>query len=174
MQIKKVVLPIAILVFTGLVCFADEVKHAAAVTVDSIDTAAKTVTVKTADGTKDTFKYTSDETVKGVSKGGSFVVHYTGEGADKTATGFDDVGKSGWKGVKGTVVSVDHASKTVVVKAADGTEWTFHASEKCMVETGKGAGEFGSETGKGIAKGSAVTVHFTEEGGKKLVHLFKF
>ena len=84
--------------------------------------------------------------------------------------------------ISGTVKSVDHATKTMVVKTADGTEhtvkWTDHTVIKGAKDTGKGVA-VGSEdtakatakgtedTGKGIAEGSKVTVHYTEKAGEK-------
>lgn len=183
-MLKRIGLGIVALFFVGAVCFADDVSHAMVVSVEKVDDATKTVAVKTADGTEDVFKYTEKTTVTGakdVAKVSDlagkdayhFVVHYTKVGADKVATGFEYAGKGTWKATKATVVAVDHGAHTVTVKTADGAEWTMHASEHCTVETGKGIGKFGSETGKGIATGSQVTVHYTEEGGKKVAHFFK-
>ena len=149
-----------------------------------MDQAAKTIAVTTADGTVKVFKYTEKTTVTGakdVAKVADlagketyhFVVHYTKVGAEEVATGLEYAGKGTWKATKATVVAVDHSAHTVTVKTADGAETTFHASEHCTVETGKGIGKFGSESGKSIATGSQVTVHYTEEGGKKVAHFFK-
>lgn len=62
--------------------------------------------------------------------------------------------------VKGTVKSVDKASKTMVVKTADGTEHTVKWTDKTAWEGTKASGE-------GIAEGSKVTVKCTEKGGEK-------
>ena len=62
--------------------------------------------------------------------------------------------------VKGTVKSVDKASKTMVVKTADGTEQTVKWTDKTTVEGGKDVGE-------GVAEGSKVTVKYTEKAGEK-------
>jgi hypothetical protein len=75
--------------------------------------------------------------------------------------------------VKGTVTAVNSAANTVTVKTKDGTVETFQLSAKCTVETGKGAAKAGTESGKGVATGSEVTVHYTEESGKKVAHFFK-
>lgn len=71
----------------------------------------------------------------------------------------------------GIVKHVDKDTKTVVVKATDGTEQTFKYTEKTTVQGAKDAG-------KGIAKGSndayldaktgaKVTVKYTEKGADK-------
>ncbi|HEY6292580.1 MAG TPA: hypothetical protein VI455_13610 [Terriglobia bacterium] len=73
-------------------------------TIDSVDKDAGTVVVKAADGTKHTFKYTGDTSVKGIEdaakatdlatkKGTKVAIHYTGKGADKTADSIEDAGK---------------------------------------------------------------------------------
>jgi len=62
--------------------------------------------------------------------------------------------------VKGVVKSVDKDTKTMVVKAADGTEHTIKWTDKTTVEGGK-------EIGKGIAEGSKVSVKYTEKAGEK-------
>jgi hypothetical protein len=61
---------------------------------------------------------------------------------------------------KGVVKSVDKGSKTMVVKAADGTEHTIKWTDKTAVDGGK-------DIGKGIAEGSKVSVKYTEIGGEK-------
>ena len=62
--------------------------------------------------------------------------------------------------VKGTVKSVDKTSKTIVVKAADGTEHTVKWTDKTTWEGMK-------DTGEGVAEGSKVTVKYTEKAGEK-------
>jgi Cu/Ag efflux protein CusF len=58
--------------------------------------------------------------------------------------------------VKGTVKHIDKDTKTMVVKAGDGTEWT----DKTTVEGGK-------DIGDGIKEGSKVSVKYTEKAGEK-------
>jgi hypothetical protein len=183
-MLKRITFGILALLFIGAICFADEATHAVVVSVEKVDDAAKTVAVKTADGAVEVFKYTEKTTVTGAKDFAKvadlagketyhFVVHYTTVGADKVATGFEYAGKGTWKATKATVVAVDDSAKTVTVKTADGAEWTMHTSEHCTVDTGKGVEKMSSESGKGIATGSEVTVHYTEEGGKKVAHFFK-
>jgi len=64
------------------------------------------------------------------------------------------------------VSKIGAGGKTVVVKLADGTEQTFET-------TGHAAAEIGSATAAGTEKVAKVTVHYTEEGGKKVAHFFK-
>lgn len=73
--------------------------------------------------------------------------------------------------LSGVVKSVDKASKTVVVKTADGTEETVKYTSKTTVEgtkdAGKGVEKGSAETFLGAKKGSKVTIHYTEKAGKK-------
>jgi Cu/Ag efflux protein CusF len=62
--------------------------------------------------------------------------------------------------VKGVVKSVDKDSKTIVVKAGDGTEHTIKWTDKTTVDGAKDIGE-------GVAEGSKVTVKYTEKAGEK-------
>lgn len=62
--------------------------------------------------------------------------------------------------VKGTVKSIDKDSKTMVVKASDGTEHSIKWTDKTSVAGGK-------DIGKGIGEGSKVSVKYTEKAGEK-------
>jgi hypothetical protein len=62
--------------------------------------------------------------------------------------------------VKGVVKSVDKDSKTIVVKAADGTEHTIKWTDKTAVAGGK-------DVGDAFAEGSKVSVKYTEKAGEK-------
>lgn len=62
--------------------------------------------------------------------------------------------------LKGIVKSVDKDSKTMVVKAEDGTEHTIKWTDKTTMAGMK-------DTGKGIEEGSKVSVKYTEAGGEK-------
>jgi hypothetical protein len=156
---------------------SNPVEHAVTGTVEAVDTGAKTIAVKTADGTVETVKVTDHTTVTGLKdgakytdlaaeKGAHIVVRYTEDGGKKTATGVDYVGKGTEKVLKGTVVAVDNGAKTVTIKTAQGTEEVVKMSGRAVVDTGKG-------TAKGVEKGSEVTVHFTEVSGQKIGHFFK-
>ena len=73
--------------------------------------------------------------------------------------------------VSGVVKSVDKASKTVVVKTADGTEHTIKYTDQTTVKAAKDTGK-GVETGSvdtylDAKKGATVTVKYTEKDGEK-------
>jgi hypothetical protein len=68
--------------------------------------------------------------------------------------------------VSGIVKHIDHGTKTMVVKTTDGTEHTIKYTDKTSWEGTKDAG-------KGLKKGSQVTVHYTEKGGEKTADAVK-
>ncbi|MFZ0704564.1 MAG: hypothetical protein WAM71_03090 [Candidatus Korobacteraceae bacterium] len=68
--------------------------------------------------------------------------------------------------VSGVVKHVDKDSKTMVVKATDGTEHTIKYTDKT---TWKGT----KDAGKDIQEGSKVSVKYTEKGGEKTADAVK-
>src|SRR5260370_36653104 len=87
--------------------------HVISGTVEKVDAGAKTVAVKTADGTVETLKFTEKTTVHGPKdapngadlvgkEGGHVIVHATGEGASKTAHSVEWLGRKTPQAPKGT------------------------------------------------------------------------
>jgi len=148
--------------------------------VTKVDAGAKTIGVKTADGTEHTLHFVAATTVhgaqatatgakdsfRGLTEGSEVVAHYTKKGTEETAVEVDKVGKDGLHAVDGTVSDVSADGKTVVVKAADGTEHTFRVVGRDTVASAK-------EIGKGADKGAKVTVYYTESAGKKVARFFQ-
>jgi len=159
---------------------AQDVVSAVHGTITKLDSAAKTGVVKTKDGTEHTIKFVDKTTVHGVdatatgakdafhglTEGTEVVAHYTSKGTEKTAVEIDKVGKDGIKSVDGTITHIDHAGKTMTVKAADGTEDTFRLSGHATADAGK-------DIAKGSEKSAKVTVYYTEDAGKKVAHFFE-
>ena len=73
--------------------------------------------------------------------------------------------------VSGTVKHIDKGTKTVVIKATDGTEHTIKYTDQTVVEgtkdAGKGVEKGSAETFLGAKKGAKVTVRYTEKGAEK-------
>jgi hypothetical protein len=163
---------------------ADDVVSAVHGTISKLDSATKTVAIKTADGTEHSVKFVDKTTVHGVEAGAhdtamgakdtfhglkegtEVVAHYTEKGTEKTAVEVDKVGKDGIKSVDGAITHIDRAGKTVAVKTADGTEETFKLS-------GHAADDAGKDIAKGTEKTTKVTVYYTEAAGKKTAHFFE-
>lgn len=155
---------------------AEDVATAVEGSVKAIDKATKTVVVKTANGTDETFHFIGRTVAHGakataggakdafssMKEGDEVVVHYVAKGAVKTAEEVDHIGKDGLKMTVGVVKGVDHGAKTVTVKMADGGEETYHLTAAAA-----------RETGKGLDKAGKVTIYYTEKGGKKIAHFFR-
>jgi hypothetical protein len=166
--------------FAVMVVAADDVVSVLHGTVTKVDAAAKTMVVKTKDGTEHTIHFVDKTVVKGgeavgigakdtfqgVKEGSEVVAHYTVKDTEKTALEVDKVGKGGYKAVEGTVTKVGEDGKTITVKAADGTEHTFEVA-------GHGTKIAAVDTAKGTEKGAKVTVYYTESAGKKVAHFFE-
>jgi len=175
---------LVLLLLSALGWAAEDVVTAVHGTITKLDSATKTMVVKTKDGTEHTVKFVDKTTVHGVKagvhetamgakdtfqglkEGTDVVVHYTAKGTEKTAEEVDNVGKDGVRSVDGTITHIDRAGKTVAVKTADGTEETFKLSGHASADAGK-------DIAKGTEKTTKVTVYYTEEAGKKTAHFFE-
>lgn len=162
-------------------------EHAVAGEIRKVDHAAHVLVIRTADGVDETVKFTTHTTVKGLKdvvrvsdataraglEGSWAVVRYSGEGVERTAIGVDHAGRKALGVARGSVVKVDEAGTFVVVKVAGGAEETFHFATHAVVDGAHGAGEAAALTVRTIKRGSEVTVHYSEENGRKFVHLLK-
>src|SRR5579871_634149 len=94
-------------------CLAVQPVEAVHGTVSKVDSTAKTMVVKTKDGTEHTLHFVGKTTVHGteagakdtfhgVKEGSEVVAHYTEKGSEKTAVEVDQVGKGGLKATEGT------------------------------------------------------------------------
>jgi len=161
------------LIAAAVICVAQDVVSIVHGTIKKVDSATKTIVVKTADGTEHTIKVTGQTTYKGtkegldgLKEGTEVVARTTGKGIDETGVEIGKISKDSVKVTKGTIVKVDQGAKTVVVKTADGTEKTFEFTETAGKDMGKAVGA-------GTEKGAKVTVYYTEETGKKIAHFFE-
>jgi hypothetical protein len=66
--------------------------------------------------------------------------------------------------VDGTVKHVSAVTKTVVVKAADGTEHTFHVVDHTTIHGAEITGKGAKDSLHGLKEGSHVAVHYTAKG----------
>jgi hypothetical protein len=169
--------------------YADsDVVHAVSGAVTKIDKDAKTIAVKTADGTEHVFHYTEKTTIHGTKdaakgvkagavdtyfdgkEGTHVIVRYTEKGADKTAASVDDFGKDTMKVSKGTVTKVDKAAHTVSVKTEDGAETTYDWGKDATIDTEHGVVKSSQYVAK---EGDKVVLHYSEDAGRKVVHFFR-
>jgi hypothetical protein len=162
-------------IFLGtVICMAQDVVSLVHGTVTKVDSATKTVVVKSADGTEHAVKVTGETTIKGtkdgfdgLKEGTEVVARTTGKGVDETGLEIGKIGKDSLKVTDGTVTKIDEGTKTVTVKTADGTEKAFEYTDNAGKDVGKAVG-------KGTAKSARVTVYYTDDAGKKIAHFFRF
>lgn len=149
-------------------------------TITKIDHAAKTVVIKTADGTEHvihlagrTVVHGGQETLKGadaaangLKEGSQVVVHSTKKGSEETAEEIDRVGNDGLKKTDGTVTSFDRKAHAMTVKSEDGTEQAYQLSKNAAEDAGK-------NTDDAAKKSAHVSVYYSEEAGHRVAHFFK-
>jgi hypothetical protein len=149
-------------------------------TITKIDKAAKTIVVKTADGSEHVFHWTKETAVHGVrasdvaakdswrglKDGSEVVAHSTRRGTEDTAVEVDKVGDDGLKKTEGTIREFDRAGRKLVIRTADGTDHTFRLTGHAAEDAGKGLKT-------GATKGEKVAVYSTEEAGRSVAHFFE-
>jgi hypothetical protein len=179
-QMKPMAKLVLALMLATAVCGAQDVVSAVHGTIDKIDSGAKTVVVKTDDGTRrslhlldrtavhgaDLSAAASKDSWHGLSEGGEVVAHYTKRGSEDTAVEIDKVGQGGLKAARGTVTEIDRGGKKLVVDTGTGAKETFEL-------TGHASEDAGKDVGKATSKGSKVAVYYTEDAGKKVAHFFE-
>lgn len=149
-------------------------------TVTKIDRAAKTIAVRSADGTEHVFHWAKDTTVHGVKsadvtaqdswhglkEGEDVVAHSTKRGTDDTAVEVDKVGDTGLRKTEGTIKEIDRKGGRLVVESTDGTEHTFALTKHAATDSGK-------DVANAAEKGTKVAVYSTENAGKSVAHFFE-
>ena len=169
-----------LLISLVVVAFAVDVVNSTHGTITNIDKAAKTLAIKTADGTEHVFHFAKDTAVHGVKasdlaakdswrglkEGSEVVAHSTKRGTEDTAVEVDKLGDNALHKTEGTIKEIDRGGRKLVIKSADGTERTFELS-------GHAATDGAKDIAAGSEKGTKVAVYSTEEAGKKVAHFFE-
>jgi hypothetical protein len=143
--------------FVSLAAAAQEVVHALAGTVISIDAAAKTITIKTDDGSEGLFNdmtgsktpvefdpnIRKDATVASEFKnsGVRVIVYYFGYRGVRTVVALRSLGAGPFTLTSGSVVNFNKGDHTLSIKDSSGVIKTFNLSSDMVVETSMGAGE---------------------------------
>jgi hypothetical protein len=159
---------------------AEDVVSAVHGTIKAIDSGARTIVVKTTDGTEHSLRLLDNTTVHGVkmsakasedswhglTKGTEVVAHYTKRGSEDTALEIDKVGRDGLKITTGTIKDFDRGGRKLVVKTSDGVQATFRLTDHATKDAGKDIAE-------GAERGAKVTVYYSEDAGAKVAHFFE-
>ena len=70
--------------------------------------------------------------------------------------------------VVGTVKKIDNAARTIVVKAADGTEHAFRFVGQTTVHGAEKVAVGAKDSYHGLKEGSEVVVHYTVKGSEEI------
>lgn len=156
-----------------------------------VDKDAKTISVKTADGTEQVFKYGEKTAVRGYheaaqgakrgaldtyfagKEGTHVVVHYSEKGSDKIASSVDDLGKDTVKRTEGTITQVDKKAHRVTIKGEDGAEETYDFGKDAEGDSEHGVVKCWDSSASKAKEGDKVVVQYSDETGKKVVRFFK-
>jgi len=136
---------------------AQEVVHALTGTVTAINSAAKTIQVKTDDGSEGLFKVLTNANVSMdfenkiraattaadlfTKTNTQVLVYYFGDGDVRTAVALEDLGANPLVKVRGTIVKVNRHEHLLTIKNSAGVEMTFHIDGKTVAETPDGVVE---------------------------------
>jgi len=142
----------------ALAANAQEVVHALAGTVTSVNPTQQTITIKTDDGSEGVFKdlmksnvsYEFDRNIRAgavpassfTKKGAPVIVYYFGDGDVRTAVALQDLGGAGpLQKISGSVSKFNKHGHLLTIKDATGTSESFHIDTKTVAETAWGAVE---------------------------------
>lgn len=134
---------------------AQEIVHAVSGTVMKVDPQAKTLRIKTNDGTEGLFTVTSkpgmqvsldrdikDHTTDAATfnkAADTVVVFYYGNADTRSAVAVQDLGPGPFTKVEGTVTKWNRHQQMLTLKDTSGKEHTFHIDPKAVAETMDGA-----------------------------------
>jgi len=134
-----------------------EVVHALAGTVSSINPTAKTILINTDDGSEGLFKDLTkahasldfDKNIRAdaiaadafTKQGTHVIVYYFGDGEMRTAVALQDLGTGPFEMSRGTVVKFNKHEHLLTIKNSSGVEESFHIGPTTRAETAVGVVE---------------------------------
>jgi hypothetical protein len=166
--------------FAAFAVHAQEVVHALAGVVSSINPAQKTIDIKTDDGSEGLFKdltkpdlsldfvktVRADSTPAGDfnKKGDHVIVYYFGDFDQRTAVALKDLGQGPLEKISGTVTKYNRHEHLLTIKDTSGTSQSFRIGPQTVAESAVGAVE-----GERFApeKGEQVRVTATPANGSE-------
>jgi hypothetical protein len=101
----------------------------------------------------------ADETLRGLKKGTSVLVHYPAEGENLTAQEIDRLGDEDLKQVEAVVTGVNREERTISIKLADGTRQTLRFSDRTATDAGDASAK--------------VILFYKDDTGQRVAHYFK-
>jgi hypothetical protein len=156
-------------------------KHMVLGTIENIDSAANTITVRLSDGTDKTLQVAKRLTVNGreetraraesaLTAQQRAVIYYTDKGGDETCVDVDSLNHAMRRTLTGTLVSADKDNKTLVLRMTNGKEETFRVQNDAVIETGDGVMIFAQFEPQ---LGAQITLHYQDPLGMAEVSRIK-
>jgi len=142
-------------------------------TIENIDSAAGTITVRLSDGSDKSLRLAKHLTVNGreettrraesaLAVRERAVIYYTENGGDETAVDVESLNHAMRRTVTGTLISADKDGKTVVLRTANGKEETFRVKNDAVIETADNVMTFDRfEPQSGVQ----ITLHYEDPAG---------
>jgi hypothetical protein len=142
-------------------------------TIENVDSAANTITVKLSDGTDKTLQLAKRLTVNGREETRNraesglmarerAVIYYTSKGSDETAVDVESLNHVMRRTVTGTLISANKDNQIVVLRTASGKEETFRVQTDAVIETGDGVMMFAQFEPQ---SDELVTLHYVDPLG---------
>jgi hypothetical protein len=142
-------------------------------TIENIDSAANTITVKLSDGTDKTLQLPKHLTVNGREETRSraesaltaqerAVIYYTNKGGGEMAVDLEALNHAMPKTVTGTLISANKDQRLLVLRTASGKEETFRVQNDAVIETGDGVTLFAQFEPQSDA---LITLHYKDPEG---------
>jgi hypothetical protein len=142
-------------------------------TIENIDSAAGTITVRLSDGSDKTLRLAKRLTVNGreettrraesvLTVQERAVIYYTENGEDETAVDVQSLNHAMHRTVTGTLISANKDGKTIVLRTANGKEETFRVKNDAIIETADNVMTFDRfEPQSGVQ----ITLHYDDPAG---------
>lgn len=137
--------------------------------------AANTIIVATIDGVEHVYRFAKDLVVHGGQKpggdpfaglreGSTVVVHFTVEGAERSAHEIDRLGDDGLAVTEGIVSRIDRKRKQITVRYDNGKRETFGLTDRAA------AAAMIDQTGGAEVR---AIIYYSDDAGQKVAHFFK-
>jgi len=150
-------------------------------TIENIDSAANTITVRLFDGTDKTLQLAKHLTVNGREEKRTraesrllaqerAAIYYANKGGDETAVDVESLNHAMRKAVTGTLISADKDNMTLVMRTANGKEETFRVRNDAVIETGDSVMIFAQFEPK---SGTQIILHYQDPLGMTEVNRVK-
>ena len=173
-----------VLFSAGWLSAATQPDKAMAVTILKANIAGRTVLVRNLDGKEENVSFAPGVSVTSIAEaamnqhlsggvGYQFVVICEFKYGQKIIQGFYYSGREEWKTIRGSVEEINTMGRMIRLKAQDGTEHIFHASEDCALNTPKGVQMFKAWPPLQTWSAKEVVAYYMEGKTGKTVYLME-